>query len=166
MVSSKKTNSTDFSQTVNHWMVKSIGIGKTAEELWNNACLYFGWCELNPIIADEVIKQTGAQTQYRKPRAYNLPALCLHLGCSVGYILDNANNPNAGEYYMVCQRIMQVIYAQKYEYSMAGVFPAALVGKELSLGMETEEVKKPAIINITIDNTSPALISNESEVTL
>jgi DNA-packaging protein gp3 len=167
MESSKKTteSSTEF-PTINHWMIKSYGIGTSAEDLWKAACQYFMWCEANPITASEVVKQTGAQTTYTKPRAFNLPALCLHLGCAVSYILDNSVRPAAGEYYMVCQRILQVIYAQKYEYSMAGIFPAALVGKELNLGFEDEQVKRPSVINVVVEGNSPPLISNESDVKL
>jgi hypothetical protein len=123
------------------------------------------WCEKNPIMAEEIVRQTGARVKADKIRAYNLPALCLHIGCSVAYILDTMNNSNAGEYKQVCERIMQVIYAQKYEYAMAGIFPAIMVTRELNLGSE-EEQKKTAIIQITQDTNTPQLISDEIDVKL
>ena len=79
--------------TVNHWMVQAKTSGTTAETLWNDAKEYFMWCENNPIFKQEVVKQTGLVVNTEYPRPFNLPALCLHCGVTVGYIVDifNAN---------------------------------------------------------------------------
>lgn len=154
--------SLNLKETINHWMVKSIGIGKSPEDLWGSACQYFMWCESNPIYKTEMVRQTGALAYIELPRPFNLPALCIHLGVSPSYILDISRRTDAGEYHLVGLRIMQVIWAQKYENAVTGVFNANIVGRDLGLG-EDNSFKAPAIIQISIDQSSPPLISNESE---
>lgn len=154
----------ETTETVNHWMVRSYGVGTTAEDLWESAKRYFMWCESNPIYKKELIKQTGAMVTTECPRPFNLPALCIHLGVSPSYILDIANRKEAGEYYLVAQRILSIIYAQKYENAVAGIFNPVLVGKDLSLGNGDEGTKVPAVINITVDNSGPDLLTNEQEI--
>lgn len=164
MSSSDKTVSVS-NGTINHWMIKSYGVGDTPKELWESACRYFMWCEKNPIEKQEMIKQTGAIVINYVPRPFNLAALCVHLGVSPQYINDCARNKDSGDYQMVAQRILAVIYAQKYEYAVAGIFNAVLVGKDLGFD-KGEQLKSAAVINISIDKSGPPLITNEQDVKL
>jgi hypothetical protein len=137
-------------QTVNHWMVKSVNVGNTAEELWESAKLYFMWCEANPIYKREMIRQTGAMIDTECPRPFNLPALCIHCGVTPGYILDMARNTKAGMYHLVAQKILQVIYSQNLEYAMVGIFNPVVTSKKLNLGAQEEIGKASTTINIEV----------------
>lgn len=152
--------------TVNHWMVQAKTSGTTAETLWNDAKEYFMWCENNPIFKQEVVKQTGLVVNTEYPRPFNLPALCLHCGVTVGYIVDMSKNRAAGEYHLVCQKIMQVIYSQNLEYAMVGIFNANVTAKKLGLGEDSEKASIPSVIQISVikSDDTPALADNEFEL--
>ena len=151
-------------QTTNHWLIKSKVSGNSAESLWEDAKDYFMWCEANPIFKEEMIRQTGAIVAMQVPRPFNLPALCLHCGVTVSYINSLARNSAAGEYHLVAQKILQVIYAQNLEFGMAGIFNSNIVARKLNLGNVDDETRAPAVINISvIENGAPALLSNEQE---
>src|SRR6187401_3330852 len=149
--------------TINHWIVKAKSSGNKPEDLWNDAKEYFMWCEANPIYKTEVIKQTGDKVNTTFPRPFNLPALCLHCGVTPQYITDIARNPQAGDYHLVAQKIMQVIYAQNFEHSMVGIFNANMTIRKLDLGGEGESLKSTATINIEVitDASVPALSNSE-----
>jgi len=149
--------------TINHWMVTAKTHGTSAEDLWEDAKDYFMWCESNPIYKDEMIKQTGAVILATCPRPFNLPALCLHCGITVQYIMDMAKNKAGGDYHLVAQKILQVIYAQNLEYAMVGIFNPVVTAKKLNLGTTDEQGKVPSIVNVTVVKPAgtPELASNE-----
>lgn len=149
--------------TINHWMVKSKASGNRPEDLWDDAIEYFMWCEANPIYKQEVIKQTGAQVTTEYPRPFNLPALCLHCGVTPQYINDIARNSAAGDYYLVAQKILQVIYAQNFEYSMVGIFNANMTIRKLDLGGDVESGKSSSTINIEVIKGDNAPLLSNSE---
>lgn len=150
-------------QTINHWMIKAESSGTTPECLWNDACRYFMWCEANPIKYQEVARQTGLPYTVTKPRPFNLSALCLHCGVTIAYMREMAKNRDAGEYHLVVQKILQVIYSQKLEYGLVGVYNAPLVAKDLMLGVSEEGGKLAAVINITVlENGQPKLAKDEN----
>lgn len=150
--------------TINHWMVKSQSSGTKPEDLYEDAKKYFMWCEANPIYKEEMIKQTGALVPVTYPRPFNLPALCIHCGITVQYIMDMAKNPNAGEYNKVAQWILEVIYSQNLEYAMVGIFNSNITMKKLNLGSQDEAGKMPAIIKIeVVTGDAPQLEDNEFE---
>lgn len=154
----------ELSETINHWMVKAKTSGTQAEDLWNDAKEYFMWCESNPIYKQEMIKQTGQIVNITYPRPFNLPALCLHCGVTVAYINSMAKNSSAGDYNLVALKILQVIYSQNLEYAMVGIFNSNVTVKKLNLGVDENDGKAPAIINISvIENGAPPMLTNEQE---
>lgn len=154
-------------ETINHWMIKSQASGSTPESLYEDAKQYFMWCEANPIKVPQIVVQTGAQTMVHKTRPYNLPALCVHCGVTVGYINDMSRKPAAQEWYQVAQWILAVIYSQNLEYSMVGVFNANITKAKLGLGNREDEIKAPAVIEMKVVNSAdvPSLAENEIEET-
>ena len=155
---------TSVNETINHWMVKAHAVDGTAEGLWESAKMYFMWCEANPIYKDEMIKQTGAITSSICPRPFNLPALCLHCGVTPGYINDMSRNAKAGMLQLVAQKILQVIYAQNLEYAMVGIFNPVIAAKKLNLGVNDEQARVAATINIeVVKENMPALADSEFE---
>jgi hypothetical protein len=150
-------------QTINHWMITAKTSGTKAEDLWNDAKDYFMWCEANPIYKSEVIKQTGLLIRTEYPRPFNLPALCIHCGVTVGYINDMSKNKAAGDYHLVAQKILQVIYAQNLEYAMVGIFNSQITIRKLGLGEDSDKSNLPAVVNVTVMKSSdtPALADSE-----
>lgn len=167
-MSSSKQTGTELTNrtTINHWMIKSKGVGTTAEDLWEAAKEYFMWVEANPITKQEMIKQTGAMVTVELPRVFNIDALCVHLGVSEGYLQDCAMRKETGDFHMVAQRIFHIIRAQKYEYAAVGIFNANMVGKDLGFGDVDNKPRVPAVINITVDESGPPLLTNEGDVNL
>ena len=153
--------------TINHWMIKSRSSGNKPEDLWNDAVEYFMWCEANPIYKQEMIKQTGDIVDIKYPRPFNLPALCLHCGVTVQYMNDMARNSQAGEYHLVVQKILQVIYAQNFEYAMVGIFNANMSVRKLNLGNESEGGNSGATVHIEVikNDATPKLSNSEFEKT-
>jgi len=151
--------------TVNHWMVKARSSGNRPEDLWNDALEYFMWCEANPIYKEEVIKQTGAVVATQYPRPFNLPALCLHCGITVQYINDIARNSAAGDYHLVAQKILQVIYAQNFEYAMVGIFNANMSIRKLDLGRDVDGGNGATTVHIEVikPDDMPKLSNSEFE---
>jgi hypothetical protein len=159
-----KPETPEQNTTINHWMVKSKMSGNTAESLWEDAKEYFMWCESHPIWKQEMIKQTGLVTEVNYPRPFNLAALSIHCGVTVSYIVSMSKNASAGDYHHVAQKILQVIYSQNLEYAMVGIFNSNITARKLGLGVNDDESKAPAIINISvIDNHAPDLLTNEQE---
>jgi len=144
-------------------MIKSRASGNKPEDLWDDAVEYFMWCEANPIYKQEMIKQTGDIVDIKYPRPFNLPALCLHCGITVQYMNDIARNSQAGEYHLVAQKILQVIYAQNFEYSMVGIFNANMTIRKLDLGREAEGGGSGATIHIEVVGNGPELSRSEYE---
>lgn len=155
----------EINETVNHWMVKAKVSGSAAEDLWNDAVEYFMWCESHPIYKEEMVRQTGAVANTKAPRPFNLPALCIHCGVTPAYIVDMARNKAAGDFHLVAQKILAVIYSQNLEYAMVGIFNANVTSKKLNLGTPDDEGgKAAATVNIqVIENGAPPLLENEQE---
>lgn len=151
-----------MTSTINHWVIKSQGVGQTAEDLWNAACRYFMWCELSPVY--KPMLSNGEIVQMPIPRPFTLAGLCVHCGITAEYLQDVSRNRDANDFYFVAQRIVQVIYTQKLENGMAGVYNANIVRSELKLGDNNSATKLPAIIKITtIENSAPPMLTNEQD---
>lgn len=161
----KNENERFIDETINHWMIRAKSSGSKPEDLWEDAVAYFMWCEANPIFKQEVIKQTGAVIMTKFPRPFNLPALCIHCGVTPQYISDIARNSESGNYFFVANKIMQVIYAQNFEYSMVGIFNANMAIRKLDLGGDDGGMKSTSTINIEVIKIegTPQLSNSEFE---
>lgn len=156
-------------RTTNHWVIENKygAIELTAKDLVERAKEYFAWSESNPIMRPESNKSNGTTFVVEIPRAFNIPALCLHCGITVPYLKEISKNQANVEYFLVAQWILQVIYAQKFEMAMAGVFNPVLAAKDLKIGDQDSLAKLPAVIKIySIEGESPALVNDEYEIML
>lgn len=154
----------DTQKTVNHWVIKPSALGLTAEDLWKKACEHWEWQENHPVYKPEVIRNTGEIKQIPIPRPFTVAALCLHCGITYQYLKDISKNPDGGDFYLVAQRILQVIYTQKLENAIAGVYNAPIVARELRIGEGDATGKLPAVIKIyTVEGSSMPLLTNEQD---
>lgn len=156
----------------NHWehMIDGItAINGTAQELWERAVMYFQVCDTNPIYKPEVLRSglmAGKMVYVPVQRPYTIAGLCLHLGITRDYLYDAINSDNKNEFSFVATRIAEVIYTQKLELAITGVYNPVIVSKELALGTLQDNGKKSSTINIEVVGESTKLLSNEVEVDL
>lgn len=114
-----------------------------AAVLWDEACLYFEWCDRNPWYKPELVKYKGDYEEAEVPlgRPYTMEGLTNYLGVSVPYLttaekqlrekLDKLKvKPEAElELLEVYARIKQTIRAQQIEGGMLGVFNSNLTAR-------------------------------------
>lgn len=117
--------------------------------LWDEACLYFEWCDRNPWYKPELVKYKGdyeeAETPLRRP--YIMEALTNYLGVSVTYfatakkqLREKLERPYLGEdaaqrkavdtELLECYlRIEQTVRTQQIEGGLMGVFNSNLTAR-------------------------------------
>lgn len=151
-----------------HWEIVSNGqivIDTTAEELWENACSYFKFCDDNPIVTKGVVsagKEVGKQYNIHKKRPYTIKALCLQCGISQEYLSDMKNmKARESEYGMVVDKILNVIYTQNLEHAMTGEFNPQLTARVLNMEKEETNITPPKVEYIY---GLPPLASSENEI--
>lgn len=154
-----------MASTENHYLRHSTGVGKSGEDLWTAAVGYFLWCEGHPVYKPELIRSgdnAGTVINVPYPRPFLLDALCIHLGVTSRYIKETAKNPEANDFYLAAQRILQVIYTQNLENAIVGVFNAPIVKAAYNVGSGEATGKLAAIVNIqVIEQGAPKMLSNE-----
>lgn len=124
------------------------------ELMWKAACEYFEWCEANPWLRMEQIKQPGKgysdpETGEYVPPKYVLPiptarpftmhGLCLYLGCNTAYFRQFKDALPEGEleFSTVITRIEETVYQQKFEGAAVGAFNANIIARDLGLAEKT-----------------------------
>ena len=156
---------------VNHWEVinkGTVGIGLTAEELRVAAVRYFIWCDNNPMYKPEMLKageKAGEIKDLPIPRPYTIPGLCLHLGITRNYLYEISKSKVQNDYWMVANKIIEIIYTQKLEMALAGIINPIVASKELGLTNQPVADKGSPVINIIVEN-GPKLLENENDVDL
>lgn len=150
-----------------HWEVVAAGVvaANTPQELWQQACDYFKWCDEHPIVNTKTItsgKTAGGEYKDRTIRPYNLKAFCLHAGLTEQYVRDIRNSKDEGsEYYHVISRVLYIIYVQNHELATVGVFNPIFTAKVLNVGQDDTPA---APIKIEVVNSEMELSSSENEV--
>lgn len=157
--------------TNQHWEVVANGVKceiLSARDLWGYALIYFQWCDANPIQKPELIRAGADSGQIYNvpiPRPYTIHGLCIHLGITREYLYSIANSKNMDDYKTAATKIIEIIYTQKLEYAMAGIFSAVVAAKELGLGNAAANVAQSPAINITVEE-GPKLLKDERDVEL
>lgn len=151
-----------------HWQKVDGGkitVSNTAEELWNSAKQYFKWCDDNPIQTKSPItsgKEIGKSVMKESVRPYTIRGLCIHCGITEDYLKDLKNTKDKGSlYYLVTEKIFQIINVQNVEMAMIGEFNPVFTAR--ILGMDKEEPTTGAV-TVTVVQGSPKLSSSENEV--
>lgn len=151
-----------------HWEIVSNGqivIDTTAEELWENACSYFRFCDDNPIKTKGVVtggKDVGKHYNIEKKRPYTIKGLCLQCGISQEYLKDmTSTKTKTSEYGIVVDRILNIIHTQNLEHAMTGEFNPQLTAKVLNMENQEETVSAPKVEFIY---GLPPLAISESEI--
>lgn len=111
----------------------------TAEELWNEACEYFQWCDNHPLMKAEAVRGgalSGQIIEVPIKRPYTLHGLCIFMGVNTKYFNDLTDElkekPNK-DFSEVITRIKEIIYCNKFEGAVAGFFNANIIARDLGL---------------------------------
>lgn len=152
-----------------HWKFVDAAVtvvSDTPQELWQNACKYFQWCDEHPIIVKRKIlsgNRAGTDTEVEQVRPYSLRALCLHCGITEEYMKNMRDTKDrTSMYFIVASKILYVIWVQIYEMGMIGEFNAIFAGK--SLGFDKPEEAPVSSIKIEFVQGIPELADSENEI--
>lgn len=125
----------------------------TPELLWEAACEYFEWCEKNPI---KDPRSFGGKQMIQRP--FTMHGLCAFLHCNTVYFnhfesdLKEGKGEHIEDFNKVIQDIREVIYRQKFENAVIGVYKENIIARDLGLTEKQdvttggEKINKPTII--------------------
>ncbi len=132
------------------------------ELLWQAAQEYFRWCVNNPLIELEQSKsparpfkdkETGElkwppnMVELPKMRPFTIQGLCRHLDANTLWFSefenslkgeDKQNDPLTKDFSVVCTRIREIIYEQKFTGAAAGFLNPTIIARDLGLRDKTE----------------------------
>jgi len=124
---------------------------KNKEELWAAACKYFDHVQNNPIIKKEFIKTgpyAGQQVEVEAPRPFSWSGLNVFLttnGITTSMYRYRYNDGDAyADYQDVIKLIDDVMFTQKFEGAVVGIFKENIISREIGLAEKTNN-------NLTID---------------
>lgn len=157
--------------TAQHWEVVAGGINckiDTAKDLWEYGMIYFQWCDANPMQKPELIRSgadAGKIIYLPIPRPYTDIGLCLHLGLTREWLYDVANQKENNDFKAAAQKLLQMIYTQKLEYAIVGIFSPVISAKVLGLKDNEKQNQQSPTVNITVEQ-GPKLLENEHDIDL
>lgn len=139
------------------WKIAGANIGRkmefTPEELWEESCGYFKWCDENPIMSYEWNGKDPQKCELEFARAYTLKGLCVYLGVNEKYF--NETVAEKEEYSHIVTRIRYVIFTQKFELAAAGLLKENIISRELGLVEKQDLQIDGSAFNIVIDGNMP-----------
>lgn len=103
---------------------------ETPELLWEAACEYFLWCQNNPLV------ENGWGRSRRKiMKPFTITGLCIFLDINTKYFNEFKKLLPEGEkdFSEVITRIEEIIYTQKFEGAVIGVFNHNIIARDLGL---------------------------------
>ena len=104
-------------------------IFETPQTLWDEACIFFEWCDKNPLIEQKAFG-TGKKLNLNKMRAYTMQGLCYFLKIGTSTYNDYKHRE---EFKEVIEQIEQVLFTQKFQGAAAGLLNANIISRDLGL---------------------------------
>lgn len=143
---------------------------ETGEELWEQACQYFEWCDRNPWVRPELVKYQGVGEEYLIPlgRPYVMDALCVFLGVSKSYfrgaakhLRDKVEKKRATEVDVALlhtiEQINMVVRYQQIEGAVLNVFNANVVSRLQGLAENINgQLAGETVLRITVRDQETA----------
>lgn len=153
-----------------HWEIVNSGqniVSDTPQRLWANSCMYFKWCDDNPITVRQTLmsgKEAGKKVEIEETRPYSIKALCLHCNITEDYLRDvRGSKDKNNEYFLVVSKILYIIYSQNLEYAITGIFNPIFTAKVLNLEKEDKDAGGSITVNI-VSQGIPELSNSENEI--
>jgi hypothetical protein len=140
------------------------------ELLMEEACLYFDWCDRNPMHRVELVKHQGEANQVNVPlgRAYTMDGLTLYLGVTGSYFRTAMGNLRtkieAGratgqevELLATMERIQQTCRDQNVAGAAVGIFKEGLVARIHGIADKIENHNTgDAVIRVSVRDQATA----------
>lgn len=136
---------------------------------------YFEWADNTPLKKEEK-EQVDGNIKKKKTqilvRPYSLRGLCLYLGCSHGYFHNFKSKIPKNEedrteiqkdYMEIIERIEDIIYTQKRDGAVMGLFKENIIARELGLKEHTENKETSISYNVDINKDEAREISDALE---
>lgn len=125
--------------------------------LWEEACNYFEWCDNNPIKSertnaylltegDKSRQNKQVQTEIHK-RPYTWGGLEIFL--DIDSFRHYKTNKKYKEFFQVINKIDKIIYTQKFEGAVVGIFNHNIIARDLKL-VDVQETKKTGKVQLNI----------------
>jgi hypothetical protein len=121
-------------------------IFESPDHLWEAACEYFDWCEVNPLMESEQAKGTAKAVKDEEtgetifpPNLIEIPKMRaftwegLELFLDVSSFREYKTNPDYKDFSQVITRIEKVIYTQKFTGAAAGFLNPNIIARDLGL---------------------------------
>jgi hypothetical protein len=118
----------------------------TPELLWEAACEYFQWCENNPIEAEDN-KGTKNVNKVRFNRPFTIKGFMLYCDASEHWLSVFKNNATEDFLYVI-RKIEAIIYNQKFEGAVIGIYNANIIARDLGLTDRSDITSDGEKINI------------------
>lgn len=137
----------------------------TPELLWEEACNYFEWCDKTPIKTDEVVKSgilAGTLIKVPKKRPYTIQGLCIYLDANTEFFnqfrkeMRERTDKEAKDFSCIINKIDEIIYQQKFEGAVVGLFNSNIIARDLGLRDKQdltsngEQIATPTAIQVQI----------------
>lgn len=127
-----------------------VVVSNTPEDLWENACRYFKWCDDNPVESIGYVQsgnKAGSDYEITNSRPYSLVGLFLFCGINSRYFNDLLAMDEDNLYHAVAERIAYIIYEQNFSAAAVGNLSASFMNKALEY-LKPQEQLKPVTIEI------------------
>ena len=109
----------------------------TPQLLWEAACEYFEWIEVNPLYETKGFAYQGEvkKEEFPKMRAMTMEQLCFYLNCNEAYFRQFKAALPEGEkdFSTVISDIETVIRTQKFQGASADLLNANIISRDLGL---------------------------------
>jgi len=126
----------------------------TPEQLWDEACKYFQWCEDNPLTEHKswVINGKVEIVKIKRLRVFTIKGFCLSAGICLNTFNSYRKYPKdtmpfsrtykENELQFVAQTIAHTIWDQQFQGAAAGLFNASIIARSLGLMNKAENIHK------------------------
>jgi DNA-packaging protein gp3 len=156
------------------WKLRtSSGRGRVFSDpytLWEEACLYFDWCDRTPLKKVELVKFQGDAIQHDIPlgRPYSMKGLTIYLGVTDGYfraakahikskVEAGKADENDAALLETMELIEQVCHEQNVAGAAVGIFNANLVARIHGIADKVENHNTgDAVVRVTVRDQGTA----------
>ena len=111
------------------------------EELWDEFVQYSEWLTNNPLFEEKQFAFQGVVTTHNAPkmRAMTLTGFCLFADISIDTFHEYRKNK---DFIVVCTRIDNAIYQQKFEGAAADLLNPSIIARDLGLKDQHDHTSK------------------------
>lgn len=115
--------------------------------LWEAACEYFEWCDVNPLIEIDYKGKDAERVELPKMRPYTIQGLCLYLDCNTAYFrqFKHKDEKINKDFSTIITRIEETIFTQKFTGAASGFLNPNIIARDLGL-VDKKEVDKKEIL--------------------